>query len=83
MQVSSTNVLVGVEGRTSLLYNLSTALKLNPQYFGEEARPGNIIGTVYVTSSLTACSCPRFQIFFKGNNQRSRGMCPSPSCGWH
>ncbi|KAG6335715.1 hypothetical protein ID866_3373 [Astraeus odoratus] len=43
MQVSSSNMMVGLEGRTSLLYNLSTALKSNPEFFGEDARPGNII----------------------------------------
>lgn len=43
MQVSSSNVMVGLEGRTSLLSNLSAALKANPQFFGEDERPGNII----------------------------------------
>ncbi|CAL1709458.1 unnamed protein product [Somion occarium] len=43
MQVSETNPMVGIEGRTSLLQNLSKALKANPTYFGTDARPGNLV----------------------------------------
>ncbi|KAJ4467661.1 DUF1688-domain-containing protein [Lentinula edodes] len=43
MQVSETNPIVGLEGRTSLLRNLSTALKSSPEFFGEEGRPGNML----------------------------------------
>ncbi|KAI6165185.1 hypothetical protein EDD17DRAFT_1799361 [Pisolithus thermaeus] len=43
MQVSSSNVMAGLEGRASLLSNLSSALKANPQFFGGDERPGNII----------------------------------------
>ncbi|GLB40069.1 putative DUF1688-domain-containing protein [Lyophyllum shimeji] len=43
MQVNESNPMVGLEGRTSLLINLSAALKANPQFFGEEGRPGNVI----------------------------------------
>ncbi|KAI0795601.1 hypothetical protein C8Q75DRAFT_803467 [Abortiporus biennis] len=43
MQVSSANPMVGIEGRTSLLLNLSGALKASPQFFGATARPGNLI----------------------------------------
>jgi hypothetical protein len=46
MQVSSSNPMVGLEGRTSLLVGLSTALKSNPQFFGQDARPGNMLGIV-------------------------------------
>ena len=44
MQVSSENPMVGLEGRASLLVNLSHALKSNPTFFGAEGRPGNMIG---------------------------------------
>ena len=44
MQVSETNPMVGIEGRASLLFNLSKALRASPQFFGEEGRPGNLIG---------------------------------------
>ena len=44
MQVSSNNPMVGLEGRASLLVNLSHALKTNPTFFGAEGRPGNMIG---------------------------------------
>ena len=45
MQVSESNPMVGIEGRTSLLFNLSKALKANAQFFGTDGRPGNIVGT--------------------------------------
>jgi len=44
MQVSDSNPMVGIEGRASLLFNLSKALKESPQFFGSDGRPGNIIG---------------------------------------
>ncbi|OCH90827.1 DUF1688-domain-containing protein [Obba rivulosa] len=43
MQVSESNPMVGIEGRTSLLQNLSSALKANPTFFGPDARPGNML----------------------------------------
>ena len=36
--------MVGLEGRASLLVNLSHALKANAPFFGAEGRPGNMIG---------------------------------------
>ena len=45
MQVSSNNPMVGLEGRASLLVNLSHALKSNPTFFGADGRPGNMIGS--------------------------------------
>jgi hypothetical protein len=44
MQVSNTNPMTGLEGRASLLFNLSKALIASPQFFGQEGRPGNLIG---------------------------------------
>ncbi|KAI0316040.1 DUF1688-domain-containing protein [Amylostereum chailletii] len=43
MQVGSSNPMVGLEGRSSLLVKLSNALKQNPTFFGAEGRPGNLI----------------------------------------
>lgn len=43
-QVTESNPMVGLEGRTLLLVNLSKALSSNPEFFGQDARPGNIIG---------------------------------------
>lgn len=43
MQVSASNPMVGLEGRTSLLQNLSTALKGSPEFFGPDARPGGLV----------------------------------------
>eukprot|EP00743_Colponemidia_sp_Colp-15_P001900 GILK01002070.1.p1 GENE.GILK01002070.1~~GILK01002070.1.p1 ORF type:complete len:432 (+),score=48.55 GILK01002070.1:36-1298(+) len=46
-QVSDTNPLVGVSGRSSLLQRLGAAIERKPQYFGSKtgapARPGNLI----------------------------------------
>ena len=44
MQVNESNPMVGLEGRASLLTNLGKAPKANPQFFGQDARPGNLIG---------------------------------------
>ncbi|EIN14439.1 DUF1688-domain-containing protein [Punctularia strigosozonata HHB-11173 SS5] len=43
MQVSDTNPMIGIEGRATLLKNLADALKSNPLYFGDHARPGNML----------------------------------------
>ena len=48
MQVSEANPLVGLEGRSLLLLNLSKALKLNPEFFGTSARPGNLVGSSHL-----------------------------------
>jgi len=49
MQVSDANPMVGVEGRSSLLFNLSKALEANPSFFGADGRPGNVIGRMCVS----------------------------------
>jgi len=41
---------VGLEGRSSLLINLGNALKANPLFFGQDARPGNVIDFLASTS---------------------------------
>lgn len=51
--------MVGLEGRTSLLINLSKALSLNSEFFGPDARPGNIIGKGY------SFGCSRGEIYVK------------------
>ncbi|KAJ4480224.1 hypothetical protein J3R30DRAFT_3876069 [Lentinula aciculospora] len=43
MQVSESNPLIGLDGRTSLLRNLSNALSASPELFGEDGRPGNML----------------------------------------
>lgn len=55
MQVTSDNPMVGLEGRASLLVNLSHALQSNPTFFGAEGRPGNLIGNVHV---FALCPAP-------------------------
>lgn len=43
LQVSEENPIAGLEGRANLLIRLSKALS-NRQYFGTDARPGNMLG---------------------------------------
>ncbi|KAG6887673.1 hypothetical protein C0995_013625 [Termitomyces sp. Mi166 len=52
MQVNKTNPMVGLEGRTSLLTGLSSALKSSPQFFGDEGRPGNMIDFLETQSKI-------------------------------
>lgn len=52
LQVTDLNPMVGLEGRTSLLTNLSKALKNNPQLFGDDGRPGNMVGAKYLSFHL-------------------------------
>ena len=49
-QVTESNPMVGLEGRTSLLVNLSKALSSNSEFFGPDARPGNIVGRQTLTA---------------------------------
>ncbi|KAF8635612.1 hypothetical protein AX15_000252 [Amanita polypyramis BW_CC] len=37
------NPIVGIQGRTQLMYNLATALRLGKEYFGKPPRPGNML----------------------------------------
>ncbi|KAI0923090.1 hypothetical protein AcV5_009913 [Taiwanofungus camphoratus] len=62
MQVSDSNPMVGIEGRTSLLINLSNALKANPTYFGSDARPGNLVDFLE-SESTSEGSARRVHIF--------------------
>jgi hypothetical protein len=43
LQVSETNPIEGLEGRSSLLIKLGEALD-NQQFFGVDSRPGNMLG---------------------------------------
>lgn len=45
----TSNPMTGLEGRTTLLVSLAAALKQNPEFFGVDGRPGNMIGTSPVT----------------------------------
>ncbi|KIO21314.1 hypothetical protein M407DRAFT_29089 [Tulasnella calospora MUT 4182] len=48
MQVTSANPMSGIEGRTGLLANLGQALQSTPEFFGDSARPGNMLGGLLV-----------------------------------
>jgi hypothetical protein len=51
MQHSDQNPLAGIEGRTGLLVRLSEALN-NQDFFGVDARPGNMLGEMKMRSAL-------------------------------
>jgi hypothetical protein len=51
MQHSEQNPLAGIEGRTGLLMRLSEALN-NQDFFGVDARPGNMLGEMVWTFNL-------------------------------
>ncbi|KAF8552274.1 DUF1688-domain-containing protein [Imleria badia] len=53
MQVTEANPMVGLDGRTELLVRLSAALASNPQFFGEDARPGNMLDFLETQSTLS------------------------------
>jgi hypothetical protein len=44
MQVDSSNPMTGIQGRATLLSNLAKALGTNSNFFGADARPGNLLG---------------------------------------
>ncbi|KAG8713879.1 hypothetical protein FRC11_010655 [Ceratobasidium sp. 423] len=43
MQVSASNPMSGLEGRSNLLANLGGALAASPEIFGPDGRPGNLL----------------------------------------
>lgn len=44
LQSGPGNEMAGLEGRTELLIRLGTALDEKKEYFGENGRPGNMVG---------------------------------------
>lgn len=54
LQVSETNPLAGLEGRANLLIRLSEALN-NQQFFGADARPGNMLGVYSHPPLILTC----------------------------
>ncbi|ETN36503.1 uncharacterized protein HMPREF1541_08781 [Cyphellophora europaea CBS 101466] len=57
MQVSDANPMSGLEGRAGLLIRLSSALQ-NPELFGTEGRPGNMIDYLMSHPTTQAASVP-------------------------
>lgn len=60
MQVTESNPMTGLEGRASLLFNLSNALTSSPEFFGAEGRPGNIVGMPFQMKSYQLSSPTHF-----------------------
>jgi hypothetical protein len=48
-QVTESNPMVGLEGRTNLMAAIGTSMVENKQWYGEEGRPGNIVGQSYLS----------------------------------
>jgi len=48
LQVCPENPIEGLDGRTGLLVRLGEALTQSPEMFGQNARPGNMLGTPLV-----------------------------------
>ncbi|EQB44023.1 hypothetical protein CGLO_17268 [Colletotrichum gloeosporioides Cg-14] len=46
--------MAGVEGRTNLLVRLATALTEKREYFGDNGRPGNMVGILLAGTPLNA-----------------------------
>lgn len=46
------NVMAGLEGRTSLLVRLADALDQKTEFFGQNGRPGNMLGKLRDASYL-------------------------------
>jgi hypothetical protein len=44
MQVSGSNPLLGTENRTELLQKLGSSLLSKPEIYGENGRPGALVG---------------------------------------
>ncbi|EXJ91836.1 hypothetical protein A1O3_00386 [Capronia epimyces CBS 606.96] len=58
MQVSDSNPMSGLEGRTGLLIRLSSALQSNAEMFGVNGRPGNMIDYLMSHPTTQAASVP-------------------------
>lgn len=52
MQHTEKNQLAGIEGRAGLLSRLSEALINNYDFFGADARPGNMLGKLLLLPSI-------------------------------
>ena len=52
-QISDKNPMLGVESRANLLRSLGKSLVSQPDVFGEEGRPGNVVG-VYISHTPTS-----------------------------
>lgn len=46
MQVTEENPMVGIESRAALLNSLGTSLAAYPEVFGQDGRPGNLVGEI-------------------------------------
>lgn len=55
MQSTSDNILVGTEGRATLLHSLGSSLLKSPEIFGANGRPGNLVGKILPHIASSAC----------------------------
>lgn len=61
-QISESNPILGLESRADLLRGLGKSLLAQPTIFGEEGRPGNVVGS-YTGTNLKYRSSLSFQTF--------------------
>lgn len=61
LQVSESNPIEGLEGRTGLLQRLGVALASNPKMFGATQRPGNMLGINFNSPIPQFCMLTSFQ----------------------
>ncbi|CAK7268563.1 hypothetical protein SEPCBS119000_003122 [Sporothrix epigloea] len=58
LQSGPGNTVAGLEGRTSLLMRLGNALAANPEVFGKDGRPGNMVDYLLAHPTTQASSMP-------------------------
>jgi hypothetical protein len=56
-QVSDKNPLLGVASRAALLRSLGASLLENPTIFGEQGRPGNLVGKMALPTTQAIMMC--------------------------
>lgn len=56
LQISGSNPIDGLEGRAGVLMRLGGALLTKSTYFGDSARPGNLLGRMTGTDSLSCAT---------------------------
>ncbi len=52
LQSQPGNEMAGLEGRAQLLIRLGRALEQSKEFFGEDGRPGNMLGMIYLPDWL-------------------------------
>ena len=78
MQVSSSNPMAGLEGRTGLLIRLSKALE-NQALFGSDARPGNMLGALIYPLKISPLMIADYLLSHPSTQASSVPIVPLPT----